>query len=107
MTHHGSPQRYDVFDLSSGGGAFEVVSDEEMARLRDQCDTGDTDDDDGGEAVEIAHDVSAATAAELVGLRPTAVAWLERQVAEHHGVFGVGNLTEHWQVRLNCDDRGT
>jgi hypothetical protein len=96
--------RYDVYDLSAAGGAFEIVSDEEMARLRD--DPGDIGCDDGGEAVEIAHGVSAATAAELVGLRPTAVAWLERQVAEH-GVFGVGNLVENWEVRLNCDDRGT
>ena len=64
MTHHGSPQRYDVFDLSSGGGAFEVVSDEEMARLRDQCDTGDTDDDDVGE-VEVAYAVQAEGALHL------------------------------------------
>ena len=32
------------------------------------------------------------------------VAWLERQVAEHHGVFVVGNLIEHWRVQLSCDD---
>jgi hypothetical protein len=102
MTHHGSPQRYDVFDLSSGGGAFEVVSDEEMARLRDQRDTGDTDDDDVVE-VEVAHAVTAQVAAELVGLPPSSVGWLERHVAEY-GSFGVGSLTENWEVRRTRDD---
>jgi hypothetical protein len=96
--------RYDVFDLSDGGGAFEVVSDEEMARLRDQCDTGDTGCDDGKAVeMEIAHAVSAATAAHLVGLRPTEVAWLESRVAEF-GSMSVGNLSENYEVRRSCDD---
>jgi hypothetical protein len=97
--------RYDVFDLSANGGAFEVVSDEEMARLRDQGDTGDIgcDNDTGGEGVEIAHGVSAATAAELVGLRPSSVEQLERHVAEF-GSFGIGNLVENFEVRRTRDD---
>ena len=93
--------RYDVYDLSAAGGAFEIVSDEEMARLRD--DTGDIGCDDGGEAVEIAHGVSAATAAELVGLRPSSVEQLERHVAEF-GSFGIGNLVENFEVRRTRDD---
>ena len=97
--------RYDVFEL------------DERRRIRDRLRRGDGASPrrhrrhwlrrrrrGGGDRPRR---VSAATAAELVGFRPTAVAWLERQVAEHHGVFGVGNLVENWEVRLNCDDRGT
>ena len=92
---------YDVFEFDKS--AFEVVSDEEMqsARHHDQCNAGDIGD--CGDGVKIASAVTAQTAAELVGLRPPKVAWLERHIAEH-GVLGIGNLVENFEVRLSCDD---
>ena len=116
--------RYDVFELDEP--AFEIVSDEEMARLRDISDPvnpgnpGDTGCDDKAVGVEIAHGVSAATAAELVGLNRVPkgvegftdpVVWLESHVAEY-GSLGITNFSpgagfQELEVRLNCDDRGT
>ena len=74
-----------------------------MARLRDTGDTRDTDVTAAPVGVKIASAVSAATAAELVGLPAHRVDYLEREVAEH-GVFGIGNLKDNYEVRLSRDD---
>jgi hypothetical protein len=98
--------RYDVIERVGGEPAFELVSDEEMAHFHDQRgvarDTDNTGDDKAVE-VEVAHAVSAATAAELVGLPPSWVERLERHIAEF-GSFGVGSLTENWEVRRTRDN---
>jgi hypothetical protein len=95
--------RFDVFEVSGGASAFELVSDEEMqsAHLRDLSDIG-------GEAVEIAHAVSAKVAAELSGIP---IALIEDRVVKYCelGVtnFSPGAGFQELEVRLNCDDRGT
>jgi hypothetical protein len=92
-------QRYDVFERVGGEPAFSLVSDEEMKTRR----LPPPVDDLGGEMVELAHAVSAATAAELVGLRGVgAVDLLERHVAEY-GSMAVGNFSEDWEVRRSDD----
>jgi hypothetical protein len=99
--------RYDVFERVGGEPAFGLVSDEEMqsGRLSPMI------DDLGGELVELAHGVSAATAAELVGLNHVPkgvtgftdhIAWLESHIAEY-GSFAIGNFHEDWEVRLSDD----
>ena len=86
---------YDVFELDEP--AFELVSDAEM---QSGC-AGPTVDLSGG--VEIAHAVTLTTAVELVGLPPAWADHLEREVAEH-GVCGVGNLLESFEVRRTRDE---
>jgi hypothetical protein len=90
--------RYDVFERVGGEPAFGLVSDEEMqsGRLLPMI------DDLGGEMVEVAHGVSAVTAAELVGLPASQVDWLESHVAEY-GSMAIGNFSEDWEVRRTCD----
>jgi hypothetical protein len=56
------------------------------------------------DGVELAHDVSAATAAELVGLSGKWVDRLERHVAEY-GSLNVGNVSEDWQIRRSATGR--
>ena len=92
---------YEVFEFDEP--AFEIVSDEEAARFRDQGGTHDIDATAAPVGVKIASAVTAQSAAELVGLRPAKVAWLERHIAEH-GVLGIGNLKDNYEVRLSCDD---
>jgi hypothetical protein len=91
--------RYDVFERVGGETAFELVSYEETQSGRLPL----LIDDLGGEMVEFAHGVSAATAAELVGLPASSVHWLENHVAEY-GSLAVGNFSEDWEVRRTCDD---
>ena len=86
--------RYDVFEFDEP--AFELVSDAEMHSGRPDPTADDMRDHDEG--TKIAHAVTAATAAELVGLSPAWIDRLEREVAEH-GVFGVGNLRESFDVK--------
>jgi hypothetical protein len=52
---------------------------------------------DNVDGVVMAHDVSAATAAELVGLPANWVDRLERHVAEY-GSLNVGNVSEDFKV---------
>jgi hypothetical protein len=56
---------------------------------------------DNVDGVALAHDVSALTAAELVGLSGTWVARLERHVLEY-GSLNVGNVSEDWQIRRSA-----
>ncbi len=90
--------RYDVFEFDEP--AYVLVSDAEMQSGRPDTPSMPIGDDEGA---EIAHAVTARVAAELVGLPPSWVERLERHIAEF-GSFGVGNLTENWEVRRSCDD---
>jgi hypothetical protein len=91
--------RYDVFEFDEP--AFELVSDAEMHSGRPDPTADNIGDDDEG--TEIAHAVTAATAVELVGLSPACIDRHEREVAEH-GVCGVGNLLENFEVRRTRDE---
>ena len=96
--------KYDVFDMvDTCGPAFEIVSDEEAARLRDIGNTGDIGCDDGDEGVQIARAVTAAVACELVGLPLHQAERLESHIAEY-GSLGIGNLTENFEVWRTRDD---
>ena len=88
--------RYDVFEFDEP--AFELVCDEEMAeRATPSTRRPDNMCDDDDEGTEIAHAVTAATAAELVGLSPAWIDRLESQVAEY-GSCGISNLMENFEV---------
>jgi hypothetical protein len=92
--------RYDVFETPC---RFEIVGEAETqvhregvrrvrVRLREKCAA------DEAAEVEIARDVAAATAAEIVGIPASCVAQLESAVAKY-GCFSVGTLSEGFEVR--------
>jgi hypothetical protein len=69
-----------------------------------QCARLHADDfDDTVEMVKIAHGVTAATAADLVGLSAHLIGRLEDGVAQD-GAFCVGNLQESFEVRRADDE---
>jgi hypothetical protein len=90
--------RYDVFERSEP--AFELVSDEEMQRAHSHANDFD---DEAVEVVKIARDVTAATAAELIGLSAHLIGELEEGIARD-GAFCVGNLQESFEVRRASND---
>jgi hypothetical protein len=92
--------RYDVFGCDVP--AFEIVSDEEMLQARSYA-ADDFDHKVAAEMVKIAHDVTAATAAELVGLPASWIGRLEDEVAQY-GAFCAGNLEESFEVRRTNDE---
>jgi hypothetical protein len=93
--------RYDVFETPS---MFKIVDGTKIRR-------GDigvivtvtTCDIDESKVVEIAHAVTAATAAELVGISASQVDRLESDIVKY-GVFNAGNLSEGFKVRRTCDE---
>jgi hypothetical protein len=89
--------RYDVFEHSEP--MFALVSDEDMPYVHTLVD----DFDDRVELIPIARDVTAATAAELVGLPVCLIGRLEDEVAQY-GAFCSGNLQESFEVRRTNDE---
>jgi hypothetical protein len=94
----GQMNRYDVFGCDVP--AFEIVSDEETPQARSQ---DDFDAKVAAEMVKIACDVTAAAAAELIGLPASSVGRLEHEIARN-GVFYIGNLQESFEVRRASDE---
>jgi hypothetical protein len=90
--------RYDVFGCDMP--AFEIVSDEEMQRA---CSHDDFDDKVAAAMVKIACGVTAATAAELIGISTSLIGRFEDEIARD-GVFYAGNLRESFEVRRATDE---